>query len=158
MSRLENIARSAMGGDSIMDGRENIKTDDIVQLYPNGICITGVAKNTYNGSTYPVFTFAEDPSKYFSGATALTQLVDGMLEGYDGNWAALNADLQKEYLKIKLVKTKTKRGYNFTKVIVVGVVTAPSTVTDENGATIDTETGEVISDGAEVESHDSLPF
>ena len=160
MSRLENIARSAMGGDSIMDGRENIKTDDIVQLYPNGICITGVAKNTYNGSTYPVFTFAEDPSKYFSGATALTQLVDGMLEGYDGNWAALNADLQKEYLKIKLVKTKTKRGYNFTKVIVVGTVPAPATVTDENGAKIDTETGEVIGteSGADVKSNEDLPF
>ena len=166
MSRLENIARSAMGGDSIMDGREKIKTDDIVQLYPNGICITGVAKNNYNGSTYPVLTFAEDPSKYFSGATAISQLVDGMLEGYDGDLAALNSDLQKEYLKIKLVKTKTKRGYNFTKVIVVGVVPAtPATVTDENGVEVDTETGEVINaegeyDGQQnfsVESNE-LPF
>ena len=30
MSRLENVARNAMGGDSIMDGREPIKTADII--------------------------------------------------------------------------------------------------------------------------------
>lgn len=146
MSRLGNIARSAMSSGSIMDGRESIKTDDIVQLYPDGICITGVAKANYNGSTYPVFTFAEDPSKYFSGATALSQLVDGLLEGYDGNLADLNADLQKEYLKIKLVKTKTKRGYNFTKVIVIGTV--PAHYIDENGNTVDIETGEVTAGDA----------
>ena len=144
MSRLENIARLAMGGDSIMDGREPIKTADIIAKYPDGICITGIAKNTYNGSTYPVFTFAEEPSKYFSGATALSQMVEGMLDEYDGNLAEINADLQKEYLKIKLVKTRTKKGYNFTKAIIVGTV--PAIYTDENGAKIDAETGEVVSD------------
>ena len=145
MSRLENIARIAIGGDSIMDGREPIKTADIIAKYPDGICITGVAKNTYNGSTYPVFTFAEEPSKYFSGATALSQMVEGMLDEYDGNLAEINADLQKEYLKIKLVKTRTKKGYNFTKVIVIGAVPAPSEYEDENGNKINAETGEVIS-------------
>lgn len=144
MSRLENVARNAMGGDSIMDGREPIKTEDIIKKYPDGICITGIAKNTYNGSTYPVFTFAEEAGKYFSGATALTQLVDGMLEDYDGNLAEINADLKKEHLKIKLVKAKTKRGYNFTKVVIVGVVPVKNFV-DENGETIDAETGEVLS-------------
>lgn len=143
MSRLEDIARNAMGGDSIMDGREPIKTADIMEKYPDGICITGIAKNTYNGDTYPVFTFAEEPSKYFSGATALSKMVNGMLEEYDGNLAELNADLQKEYLKVKLVKTKTKKGYPFTKAIVVGTV-KPVTFTDENGEVIDSETGEVI--------------
>ena len=141
-----------------MDGREPIKTADIIAKYPDGIHITGIAKNTYNGSTYPVFTFAEEPSKYFSGATALSQMVDGMLDEYDGNLAELNADLQKEYLKIKLVKTRTKKGYNFTKVIIIGTVPAPaiSEYTDENGNTIDTETGEVtalkVVNGVEVEA------
>lgn len=149
MSRLENIARAAIGGDSIMDGREPMKTADIISKYPNGICITGIAKNTYNGSTYPVFTFAEEPGKYFSGATALSQMVDGMLDEYDGNFAELNSDLQKEYLKIKLVKTRTKKGYNFTKVIIVGTVKAPAPAEyeDENGMKVDSETGEVTSGG-----------
>lgn len=140
-SRLENAARSAMGGDSIMEGREPIKTADIIAKYPDGVCITGVAKNTYNGSTYPVFTFAEDPSKYFSGATALSRMVDGMLETYDGNLAELNSDLSREHLKIKLSKTRTKNGYNFTKVVVVGTV--PATYIDEKGNEVDTDTGEV---------------
>lgn len=140
-SRLENAARNAVGGGSLMDGREPIKTADIIAKYPDGICITGIAKNTYNGSTYPVFTFAEDPSKYFSGATALSKLVDGMLEDYDGDLTEINSDLQKSHLKIKLVKTKTKRGFNFTNVIVVGTV--PATYSDENGNTVDAETGEV---------------
>lgn len=152
-SRLENIARAAMGGDSIMDGREPIKTADIIAKYPDGICITAIAKNTYNGSTYPVFTFAEEPSKFFSGATALSQLVDGMLDEYDGNMAELNSDLQKEYLKIKLVKTKTKRGYNFTKAIVVGTVPVPKIATDENGVDYDTETGEILN-----ETKEKIPF
>ena len=144
MSRLENVARNAMGGDSIMDGREPIKTADIIAKYPDGICITGIAKNSYNGSTYPVFTFAEEPDKYFSGATALSKLVDNMLEEYDGNLAEINAELQKEYLKIKLVKTRTKKGYNFTKVIIVGTVPAPAEYVDENGLTVDSDTGEVV--------------
>ena len=156
MSRLEDIARIAMGGDSIMDGREPIKTADIIAKYPDGIHITGIAKNTYNGSTYPVFTFAEEPSKYFSGATALSQMVEGMLDEYDGNLAEINADLQKEYLKIKLVKTRTKKGYNFTKVIVIGTVPAPSEYTDENGNKIDTETGEVKA--VKAEFNEKLPF
>ena len=135
-SRLENAARSAMGSDSIMEGRESIKTADIIAKYPDGICITGVAKKTYNGSTYPVFTFAEDPSKYFSGALALTQLVDGMIENYDGNLAELNSDLSREYLKIKLTKVRTRNGYYFTKVVVVGTVPADDEIVDD-------ETGEV---------------
>ncbi len=154
-SRLENIARNAIGGDSIMDGREPIKTADIIAKYPDGICITGIAKNTYNGSTYPVFTFAEEPSKYFSGGTALSQMVDGMIDEYDGNLAELNSDLQKEHLKIKLVKTKTKRGYNFTKVIVVGTVPVKNIVEDENGKQIDTDTGEVIESSPDDED---VPF
>ena len=148
-SRLENAARNAMGGDSIMEGREPIKTADIIAKYPDGICITGVAKNTYNGSTYPVFTFAEDPSKYFSGATALSKMVDGMIENYDGDLAELNADLRQEHLKIKLIKTRTTKGYNFTKEVVVGTVPAePTTFTDEEGNTIDADTGEVYGDEA----------
>ncbi len=142
-SRLENAARTAMGNNT--DGRESMKIVDIIAKYPNGICITSIAQRMYDGRTYPVFTFAEEPSKYFSGGIALSQLVDGMIDEYDGNLAELNRDLQKEYLKIKLMKTRTKRGYNFTKAIIVGVVPA-TRYTDENGNTIDTETGEVISD------------
>ena len=160
-SRLENAARNALGGDSIMDGREPIKTADIIAKYPDGICITGIAKNTYNGSTYPVFTFDEDPSKYFSGGSALSQLVDGMIEEFDGNLAELNNSLKKEYLKIKLVKTKTKRGYNYTKVIIIGTVPAKNYV-DENGATIDSETGEVLKQADAVtdepEENPEFPF
>ena len=144
-SRLENAARNAIGNGNLMDGREPIKVADIINKYPEGVCITAIAKFTYNGSTYPIFTFAEDTSKYFSGATALSQMVDGMLDEYDGNLAELNADLQKEYLKVKLSKIKTKRGYNFTKAIIVGIVPATKYV-DENGKQIDVETGEVISD------------
>ena len=67
-----------------------------------------------------------------------------MLEEYDGNLAEINAELQKEYLKIKLVKTRTKKGYNFTKVIIVGTVPAPAEYVDENGLTVDSDTGEVV--------------
>ena len=158
-SRLENAARNAIGGDSIMDGREPIKTEEIIVKYPDGICITGVAKNTYNGSTYPVFTFAEESGKYFSGASALSALVDGMLEEYDGNLAAINESLKKEYLKIKLVKTKTKRGYNYTKVVIVGVVPAKSeNYVDENGKKIDSETGEVLNDSNPQDTDSDFPF
>lgn len=152
-SRLENAARNAIGGDSIMDGREPMKTDEIIAKYPEGICISAIAKNTYNGSTYPVFNFAEEPSKYFSGGTALSKWVDGLIEDYDGNLAELNSDIKKEYLKIKLVKTRTKKGYNFTKVIFIGAVPVEKfggeNYVDENGKKIDADTGEVLSDDDE---------
>ena len=144
-SRLENAARNAVGGGNLMDGREPIRIDELIKKYPNGVSITGIAKNTYNGSTYPIFTFAEDPSKYFSGGMALAQLADGLIEEFDGDLAELNETLKREHLKIKLTKTKTKRGYNFTKVIVVGIVKAEN-FTDENGKFIDADTGEVLQD------------
>ena len=145
-SRLENAARNAISDGSIMSGREPIKTEEIIAKYPEGVCITAIAKNTYNGSTYPVFTFAEEPSKYFSGGTLLSQMVDKMLDNeYDGNMSELNSDLQREYLKIKLEKKKTKRGYNLTRPIIVGTVRATKYV-DENNKVIDKETGEVLED------------
>ena len=159
-SRLEMIARNAVGS-NITDGREPIKTADIIAKYPDGVCITSIAKNTYNGSTYPVFTFAEDSSKYFSGGKALSQMVDNMLDEYDGNMALLNEDLSKEYLKVKLVKTKTKRGYNFTRVVIVGIVPAKffnKVVEDDNGNLIDTETGEVIENDVGELTEDVVPF
>ena len=116
MTKIEVIALKALGSRSLMDGREPIKTDEIIAKYPEGISITGIGKNTYNGDTYPVFTFAEEPTRYFSGGMSLSRLADGMFEEYDGDLAELNKDLQESPLRVKLSKVKTKRGYNFTKV------------------------------------------
>ena len=131
-SRLEGIARAAIGGDSIMDGRESMKTVDIIAKYPDGICITGIAQNTFGGRTYPVFTFAEEPSRYFCGGKRLSEWTSEIIEKYDGNLVELNDDLKKEYLKIKLVRTKTKNGHDFTNVIFLGVVPAPNVEADED--------------------------
>lgn len=154
MSRLGNAIQKVNAASGLTSGRTKIKTDDLIAGYPNGVHITAISKNNYNGSSYYAYTFIEDPTKFFTGGTVVTEKTDQLLDDYDGDLAELNADLQKEYLKAILSKKRGKNNREYTNVAFLGTVPASkfNTYTDENGNTIDAETGEVIVvDGVEIE-------
>lgn len=154
MSRLGNAIQKVNAASGLTSGRTKIKTDDLIATYPDGVHITAISKNNYNGSSYYVYTFAEDPTKFFTGGMVVAEKTGLLLEDYDGDLAELNADLQKEYLPAIFSK---RRGKNreYTDVAFLKPVPASkfNTYTDENGNTVDAETGEV-----EVNVDEILPF
>jgi len=75
---------------------------------------------TREEKSYPVFTFSEDETKFFSGGVALKRIVDNWLQNYGGDMAAINDDLQAENVKIKMEKIKTSTGRTFVKVDIIG--------------------------------------
>lgn len=163
MSRLGNAIQKVNATSGLTSGRTKIKTDDLIATYPDGVHITAISKNNYNGSNYYAYTFAEDPTKFFTSGTVVTEKTDELLDDYDGDMAALNADLRAEYLKAIFSKRRGKSNREYTNVAFLGAVPASKfgvIVTDENGAKVDTETGEVVSKVAEngADTDEKLPF
>ena len=133
MSKLSDIARAVTSNGGFTSGRQKIKIDDLIARYPDGVSITGVDIIKYNGTRFPSFIFAEDDTCCFSGGLALIEMADAWVEAYDGDMQAINESLQREPVRIKLEKTKTKNKRDYTRVTVL-----PSKVEH-----IDAETGEV---------------
>lgn len=136
MSKLSDIAKKTVGNGGLTGGLEKIKLDDVIKTYPEGVSITGTDLINFNGNSFPVFTFAEDETKYFSGGKALREMVEAWIEEYDGDLSAVNDDLRTEHVKIRMRKVTTKGGKTFTAVAILGTVKAfnPKTgeVTDES--------------------------
>lgn len=119
MGRLKNLAKSATAMNAIMDGREKISVDDIIKFYPNGLTLNRVAMiNKPDGNDYPAFTYVEDDTKFFTGGTALTKIVNSWLADL-GDIETVNSELTAEPVKVKLTKIKTRNGHNFVKADIV---------------------------------------
>lgn len=131
--KWREIARKALTGNSLIGDRTKIKVDDIIRLYPDGIGLTGITIVEYAETSYPAFTFAEDPTKYFSGGIALRHMANVLLEASEGDLSAVNEEWSAHPFRIKMSKVTTKNGNTFTKV---------TDVKDEPNC--DPETGEVI--------------
>ena len=140
MSRLNNAAQKVMASSGLTGGRTSIKCTELAEKYPNGVHVTGIGQNEYDGRKYYVFTFVEEPNRYFSSGKVLTEKTDVLLETYDGNLAELNKDLSAEYLELFLSK---KRGEKYTY-INAGFGKAVSASQFGGGEVIDEDTGEVL--------------
>ena len=134
MSKLSDIAKKTVGNGSLTSGLEKIKLDEVIKAYPDGVTINGADMVNSNGNSFPVFTFAEDTSKYFSGGKALREMVEAWIEEYDGDLSAVNDDLKAEPVKIRMRKVTTKGGKTFTAVAILGTVqTATPNCNPETG-------------------------
>lgn len=58
----------------LMEGREKIKTEDIIKKYPNGVTLTEFDLVTIDDSTFPVFAFAENDKECFLEVMCLQKL------------------------------------------------------------------------------------
>lgn len=143
MSRLSDIAKKAVGNGGLTSGLEKMKLDDVIKTYPNCVTITGAELITAGGSTFPVFTFAEDETKYFSGGKALREMVEAWIEDYDGDLSAVNADLQVEPVRIRMRKTTTKAGRSFTDVGILPSLPTRIATKAANNPNYNPDTGEV---------------
>ena len=122
MSNLKDLAKNAFAIDTIMDGRDKITIEDLIAQYPDGVSIDGFSIYQPVSKIYPerpVFSFAEDATKYFNGGKALKEMVTAWLDSYDNNRDAINAELKKSPIKVKLEKITLRNGNKFTKVTVI---------------------------------------
>lgn len=143
MSRLNNAVQKVNSSSGLTGGRTSIKCTDIAEKYPEGIHVTGIGQNEYDGKKYYVYTFIEEPNKYFSSGKVLTEKTDSLLETYDGNLAELNKDLSEEYLQLFLAKKRGEK-YTYINAGFGNTVPAANFGKPADGEVVDEETGEVL--------------
>ena len=113
------------GGCALFEGKQVLKNDMVIGLYPNGVTI--VAAEVYpgvddNGVAYEMaaYQIAEDSDKACKGGKVLVKIFKEWLAAYDGNVEAMNEDLKASGgVKVKLSKVFTQRGKTVTNVEVL---------------------------------------
>ena len=116
MANYRQIAEQALSGSPIMQGREKISVADLIARYPNGVTVNGfdlISKG--DDKTYAVFTFAEDPTRFFNGGALATKVAFAWVAATDGDVEAASAGLAAEGgVKFKMYKKATKDGRTVT--------------------------------------------
>lgn len=119
-NKFYEIAEQALGNSPVITGREKITTEKIIELYPEGITLTGfdILDNGKDG--YAVFTFAEEPEKFINGGTLLTKMAFEWVKAFDGVIADASDELARcGGIRVRLSTKKTKRGNTITAVAIV---------------------------------------
>lgn len=114
---FKKSATAAIVTSELMTGREKIKTEELIEKYPQGVTIT--AFDVVQGEKeYPVFTFAEDNTKFFTGGTVLKKIVAMWLKPFNGDTDAANEAYEQsgERVIFKLYKRTSKTGMTYTAV------------------------------------------
>ena len=111
---LANIAREAAGGSRLMQGREKIATEDIINETLTLRDCDKVSAIDADGtvSEYYVVVFDEYPDNYYSGGQQLTKICTAI----EAN--GLINELNANGLKIELTRKKTAAGRRFTAVAI----------------------------------------
>lgn len=117
---LKKLAKSQLTLCELMTDRDKIDTEDIIKYHPDGITIREFEHNieTENGVTV-VYVFDEEPEKFAFGGKVIQNLIEGLIEDYDGDISELKEDIKAQGLKVKLTSSKTKKGLPVTIVEVV---------------------------------------
>lgn len=120
MGRLNELAKKASGVSAITEGKTKLSTEEVIAKFPEGVTISAVDifRDSEKDSFYAVCNIAEDSTVYFFAGQALTNMVMDFISEC-GNVDAVNEQLAKEPVKIKMKKDKTKKGRDFTSFEVI---------------------------------------
>ena len=119
---IKDIARKATVLSDLMNGREQINTNDIINDYPSGITITGfdmvaILDKKGRPTTYPCCIFKEDTTKYLNGGYVLSKIFDSIIVQFEGDVEKANKALAEQGgLTVKFTSTTTKGGNNLTAI------------------------------------------
>lgn len=109
------IARRETTLSELMENREKISMDEIIEQYPNYITVNGFDMINTNGDTFPVLTFIEDNTKFFFGGAIMANICSGWLEHFEGDIKNANEALKNsDGVRIRFKRSKTKSGNNIT--------------------------------------------
>lgn len=123
MSRFTQQAKKHVAGSTILEGREKMRTDEVIARFPGCVTITDFDFLKGKNGTFVVCSFAESPKNYFNGGKILTDIFAEFVEGYAGEenpLEATRAEFRKEGgMKVKLSHGRTKDGNNVTLIDVL---------------------------------------
>lgn len=104
----------------LMNGRDKLKIDELIEKYPEGVTVVGFDIVTAGADTYPVFIFEEDNSKFVNGGAIMHDICEGWVELCDGDIEIASASLANAGgVKIRFEKSITKTGRNVTLPIIL---------------------------------------
>jgi hypothetical protein len=113
MKDFRNLAKRQTTLSAVMVDREKVKTEDLIESYPDGLTIVAfdyVTSKKSKGS-YPVFNIAEDPTIFCNGGTVLDRIFKEFVEACDGDVAMASDELRRQGgLKVILGKGTTRAG------------------------------------------------
>lgn len=116
---LRQIAQDLTSLSPLMEGREKIKTSDLIKKFPDGFEVSEVDIVQQDSDTrYAVIVPKEDPSIFYTGGLVLTKIVDAWLQACPDK-ADLYKELDKEKIRLKLKQERTRGNNNITTVEVV---------------------------------------
>lgn len=128
MNKFALVAQQKTCLSPLFANRTKIKTDEVIEKYPDGITLMKFdiitapsSKDPNRIDTYPIFTINEDESVVLFGGKVLYKLAQSWAELYEGNIEEASRDLSAGGgCKIKLVKGITRAGNNVTRVEIIG--------------------------------------
>lgn len=131
---FRKIAQKATTLAEIMEGREKLDTDEIIEKFPNGISIDEVEYVTIQKTVkadkksdetetqvdeFWAFHFTESKGTFSFAGFILAKIFNACLIECDGDYEELNNQLSRNPLKIKLTEGKTKSKQPITLVTVL---------------------------------------
>lgn len=116
---IREIAKRVTTFSELAVDRELISNEDIEKYYGEGITIINAEEVTVDDSRYYIYLFKEDDSKFAGSGTVLTRIFDEILEECDGDVEVFKKELARGELRVKLIKSKTKKNRDLFKIEVL---------------------------------------
>lgn len=115
------IAKKETTLSRVMEGREKVTTEHLIEKYPEGVTLTEFDIINVNGDTFPVFAIAENPAICFFGGKVLTNIASEWAGACGGDIEAASNELKAMGgVKVKMSAGRTKKGNSLTTITVVG--------------------------------------
>ena len=119
---LKSLLQRVVNISPVMDGREQIKTEDILG---KTLTITAMdmveGKDPKTGEQFnaPVFNFAEYPHHWYRGGSSLTKLANAAINEFSGDIDAASDALAVEAIQIRLSMNRKRDGQPWVSVHVI---------------------------------------
>lgn len=122
MADFRGMAKRQTTLSEVMNDREKITTQEVIERYPDGITIVAFdyIQSKKSKGKYPVFNFSEDMTVFCNGGTVLDRIFTDFVNAMDGDVAAASNELRRQGgLQVKLSNGKTKAGDDLVMVEVI---------------------------------------
>lgn len=116
---MNRIAKAAEQLSGKSRGRDKMRLDEVLRLYPDGVTLNWLDERELNGNDYIIFTFTEDPNVFSSGSGDFLKLWDLLLKEFDGSISDMQEYLAANPTRIKIWKATTKNRKTYTCVSVI---------------------------------------
>nr|DAT90108.1 MAG TPA: hypothetical protein [Caudoviricetes sp.] len=124
---FKKIALDATIMSELMNGRDKMDTEELIEKYPNGVTIDfidNVNMQQEDGEENVwIFVTEEQPNKFTFAGFVLAKIFNNILAEFESDYAEMietyNSALKEDKLRVKLERAKTKSKREITKVTVL---------------------------------------